>query len=289
MPGDPVVGSTVLRRPAIQSPNFVQSPLTGWAINADGSAFFGNLTLSGTFDGNDWVLNSTGFFFYTGTPAKGNLFMAIAQNSGTDGYGNSYGQGFNIGKWDASTGNQLQHFGLDDNGFVYVVDSAGAIVTYIKSDDGALLGYDTSGQVAGHLSASMAPAAGTDVAGNHYLDGLTAYGSGIATQLAAGSVTLYSGSLAAGWSSTASITLTGSAIILASAGGVITSNNTLDDGSGGATFNGLVTFAAGQNTTTNGLTNGTIAGTSGGASAGTAHTHGPGSFAVNNGTHHHSL
>lgn len=39
MPNDPTVGGTVLRRPAIQSPDFVHG-VSGWAINADGSAEF---------------------------------------------------------------------------------------------------------------------------------------------------------------------------------------------------------------------------------------------------------
>ena len=39
MPGNPVVGGTVLRRAAIQSPNFVAAS-AGWAINADGTAEF---------------------------------------------------------------------------------------------------------------------------------------------------------------------------------------------------------------------------------------------------------
>lgn len=45
-PGDPVVGSSTLRRPAIQSPNFVAG-VSGWAINADGSAEFTDLVISG--------------------------------------------------------------------------------------------------------------------------------------------------------------------------------------------------------------------------------------------------
>lgn len=45
-PNDPIVGSSTLRRPAIQSPNFVAG-VAGWAINADGSAEFTDLTISG--------------------------------------------------------------------------------------------------------------------------------------------------------------------------------------------------------------------------------------------------
>lgn len=76
MPGDPVVGGTVLRRPAVQSPNFVTG-ISGWTINADGSAEFNNLQIRGTFNGNDFILSSTGFFLYSGTPAAGNLIYSV--------------------------------------------------------------------------------------------------------------------------------------------------------------------------------------------------------------------
>lgn len=43
-PGNPVVGGTVLRRPAIQSPNFAAGSL-GWAIFIDGTAEFNSVTI----------------------------------------------------------------------------------------------------------------------------------------------------------------------------------------------------------------------------------------------------
>jgi hypothetical protein len=89
-PGNPIVGGTTLRIPAISSPNFVLSPLQGWSIQANGNAYFADLTLSGTFDGTDFVINSSGAFFYSGTPASGNLIASIASAAGTDGFGNSY-------------------------------------------------------------------------------------------------------------------------------------------------------------------------------------------------------
>jgi hypothetical protein len=45
-PGDPVVGGTVLRRVAIQSPNFVHL-VSGWSINQDGTAEFHGLVVVG--------------------------------------------------------------------------------------------------------------------------------------------------------------------------------------------------------------------------------------------------
>jgi hypothetical protein len=89
MPGDPVVGSTVLRRPAIQSPNFVTT-VSGWTINADGSAEFNNLSIRGTFNGTDFIINSSGAFFYSGTPASGNLISSVTNSAGTDSFGNNY-------------------------------------------------------------------------------------------------------------------------------------------------------------------------------------------------------
>ena len=72
MPGDPVVGSTILRRPAIQSPNYVAGN-TGWTVNVDGSAEFNNLTIRGTFSGTDYYMDATGAFFYTSTPAAATI------------------------------------------------------------------------------------------------------------------------------------------------------------------------------------------------------------------------
>lgn len=217
MPGDPVVGSTILRRPAIQSPNFVTGT-SGWTINSDGSAEFNNLSLRGTFNGTDYVINASGAFFYSAAPAANNLVYSIT------------------------------------------------------------------------------PAAGTDPFGNIYLSGATSYSGPTAMQSNAGTISMYSGSLAAGWgTATAQILLSGAGIIgLIGNGGVVSSTNTLDDGAGNATFGGTVhaslfSSAGATSTSTNGLPNGGITGTSGGASAGTAHTHGPGSFSVSNGQHHHTI
>jgi hypothetical protein len=47
---DPVVGGTVLRVPAIQSPNFVAG-VSGWAIFQDGTADFNDANITGTITG----------------------------------------------------------------------------------------------------------------------------------------------------------------------------------------------------------------------------------------------
>ncbi len=89
MPGNPVVGGTVLRRAAIQSPDYVQGS-AGWTINADGSAEFNDLVIRGTFDGTDFILSAAGFFVYSGTPAAGNLIFSVTPAATTaDAFGNA--------------------------------------------------------------------------------------------------------------------------------------------------------------------------------------------------------
>jgi len=48
-PNNPIVGGTILRIPAIQSPNYVAGT-SGWAIFQDGTAEFNNVTVRGTFE-----------------------------------------------------------------------------------------------------------------------------------------------------------------------------------------------------------------------------------------------
>ena len=93
---NPLVGGTALRLPAIQSPNYVAGS-TGWIIKIDGSAEFNNLTVRGQFQGTDFIINSSGIFLYSGTPANGNLVGSWAPASGTDAYGNTFPQGLSIG------------------------------------------------------------------------------------------------------------------------------------------------------------------------------------------------
>lgn len=93
---DPIVGGTVLRIPAIQSPNYVPG-VSGWIISIDGSAEFNNLTIRGQFAGTDFVIDSAGIFFYSAAPAAGNLILAIANAGGADSFGNTYTEGVNLG------------------------------------------------------------------------------------------------------------------------------------------------------------------------------------------------
>lgn len=89
-----IVGGTVLRIPAIQSPDFVPG-VSGWIIRLDGSAEFNN----GTFRGSIEVGPIPGQHFIVNNPATGdvvdiydsgnNLIFSIDSN----GFVNSYGVG----------------------------------------------------------------------------------------------------------------------------------------------------------------------------------------------------
>ena len=88
---NPIVGGGgALVYPSIHSPNFV-TQVSGWTIKKDGSAEFNNLSIRGTFNGTDFVINSNGAFFYSSTPATGNLIASIATvGAPDDGHGNAY-------------------------------------------------------------------------------------------------------------------------------------------------------------------------------------------------------
>jgi hypothetical protein len=83
-------GSIVI--PLIYSPNFVEG-VSGWYIGKDGDAEFNNLVIRGIFYGLNYEVNSSGAFFYSGTPAFGNLVIALANSAGTDSFGNPYPSG----------------------------------------------------------------------------------------------------------------------------------------------------------------------------------------------------
>lgn len=92
IPGNPVVGGTVLRRAAIISPNFdeadpLASPTPSWGILQDGNAYFFGVTVTG----NMVLTGTAGVFEYSGTPAAGNppVFYIVPPGTGTDPFGNS--------------------------------------------------------------------------------------------------------------------------------------------------------------------------------------------------------
>lgn len=93
---DPVVTALgTLIKQEIKSPNYVPG-VSGWAIFKTGSAEFNNLTIRGTFYGTDFIINTSGIFFYSGIPAAGNLIISIAGAAGTDAFTNTYPEGLSF-------------------------------------------------------------------------------------------------------------------------------------------------------------------------------------------------
>lgn len=96
-PGNPIVGGTVLRLPAIQSPGYTTG-VTGWSINQDGTAEFNGLTIHGSIiigsgANNVIILDFVrrAMFMYD---AFGHLVGSMAASAGTDSLTNNYQAGF---------------------------------------------------------------------------------------------------------------------------------------------------------------------------------------------------
>lgn len=181
--GNPVIGGTVLRIPAIQSPNYVHN-VSGWAIFKDGSAEFNSITIptgSGgstifvqgttptanhvndlwvdtananqilTWNGSAWVANQLG----TAAIASGAITASlIAANT--------------------ITAAQLAA-GIIYAGIVNGTTITGATIV-ADGTNGEVLAY-TGTPALGNLLASISGAGGTDAQGNTFKQGIYLYGS----------------------------------------------------------------------------------------------------------------
>lgn len=115
-----------------------------------------------TFGGTNFNINSNGAFFYSGTPAFGNLTASITTGPGTDSFGNTYFGGITV--YDSS-GNVVE---LAAGSIFTFSETAGLFTNLIQ---GVLLTYQAGGG-AGNLISSVAPNAGTDQYGNTYPVGI---------------------------------------------------------------------------------------------------------------------
>lgn len=101
----------------------------------------------------------------------------------------------------------------------------------------------------GNLTGSVTAAAGVDPYGNHYLATISSYNnaSGFAASLGGGFVTLYTGSLAGGWSVAATIEIGGGQLVLTAAAGI----QLADAATAGSTLgvSGLLTASGGESVT----------------------------------------
>lgn len=71
-----------------QGINVTTGTISGTTIS--GGTISGTTITGTTFKGTDFLVNSSGAFFYSGTPASGNLSATVTQGSGTDSFGNAF-------------------------------------------------------------------------------------------------------------------------------------------------------------------------------------------------------
>lgn len=139
-----VVGGTTLVRPAISSPNYVPG-VSGWSINADGSAQFYDVALLGgsiiLFNANDVIL------MYSGPPAAGNLQLSISNTDNVDEYGNVYPAGEMVG---AEGDNQVYLIPNVSTAFNITTAIAGIMAGAVQLDTA-----DVAQAVAGFLGAAL--------------------------------------------------------------------------------------------------------------------------------------
>jgi hypothetical protein len=224
----------------------------------------------------------SGFFIYSPAPGPGYLVASFAASAGTDPYGNKYPADLTIG---LASKTQIQ---IASNGGVGVIE-------FLLNNAGFVNGLLESA-VLGSFAQIVLNGPASTVAGHQDFVGFEMNSSDGVSSLAnmsfiytntSGGASVIGSWNGSGWAlgatSIAGLTVTDGASV---SGGLTADNVTV---TGTFTASGDTGTPTVNSTSTNGLTNGQIAGTSGGASAGTAHTHGPGSFAVTSGQHSHDL
>lgn len=86
-----------------QNGNLIGSWAAQAGVDQFGNAFPAGLNVSvgsisgTTFNGINFMINSSGAFFYDGTPASGNLIISLAPAPGTDSFGNTFPTGIQVG------------------------------------------------------------------------------------------------------------------------------------------------------------------------------------------------
>jgi hypothetical protein len=173
---DPVAIGPVLTRTSVQSPNY-DGVSTGWAVNADGTASFFQVELTG---GSLIITSSGGVFVYSGTPAAGNLIATVVQAAGTDAHTNPYVAG--VTAYNPGTGTYTQIL----NGELVFGNPDGAITnSCVLQMSGATTLPDLGILLNGALYTTTAPG-GTVLDDWNYIGGAgqPAYGSGWGNRLA---------------------------------------------------------------------------------------------------------
>jgi hypothetical protein len=97
--GNTVVPGLDVTQGSITGTTITGNTISGGTISGttiSGTTITGGTITGSTFDGTRFIIDSAGMFFYTGTPASGNLFFSLASSAGTDGFGNAYPYGIGV-------------------------------------------------------------------------------------------------------------------------------------------------------------------------------------------------
>lgn len=239
MPLDPTVGGTVLRRSAIQSPNFVHG-VSGWAIFQDGSAEFNSIFIPPGSGGSTTFVQGT-------TPTAlhvNDLWVNTANSNSIYSWNGSTWVQYQFGTGSIQAGaitaaliaaNTITAAQIAANtitagqlaaGIIYAGIINGTTVNAATFTGSVFIGSNfelrTTGEfyysgtpALGNLIASNAPTSGTDRFGNAYLAGVANYTPGttfFAVQLFQANVFFYSATSGAGpWTQVGNIVCTGGA------------------------------------------------------------------------------
>jgi hypothetical protein len=141
--GNTVVPGLDVTQGSITGTTISGNTITGGTISGTtitGGTVSGTTVTGSTFDGTDFIINSSGSFFYSGTPANGNLIASIASAGGTDGFGNTYLAG--ITSYDTANGNTAEllngsvELANGGTGSVATVTNNGGQANYESTADG---------------------------------------------------------------------------------------------------------------------------------------------------------
>jgi hypothetical protein len=176
---DPITGGNILVQPAIQSPNFVPG-VSGWQINANGSAFFNSITVPPGGVGIKITVAATA----PGSPNTGDLWYNSSAGYVLDQWSGSAWVAYQFGTGAISNGSITAAL-ISANTITATQLAAGIIYAGIVNGTtitGASIVADgSSGQVLiysgtpahGNLIGSWSGAAGTDGFTNSYPQGLS--------------------------------------------------------------------------------------------------------------------
>ena len=261
------------------------------------------MIVSGSFEGNEFFVTSVGMFFYSGAPALGNLILSVVPGTATvtDPEGNTAQPGVTVGLASSTQVQLLSNSGVGS--LQFRLNSASytnpVVEGAISGSFAQLVINGPAKTTAGHTdfigieinsSDGISSQANMEFIYNPASGGPQVIGSFNGNGWALGATSITDLSISGAVTSDLHVdgTVYGTGGVL-TVGDAVQLNNSMTI-TGTLSVNGSTDTGTPTNnsTSTDGLTNGQIDGTSGAQSAGTAHTHGAGSYAVNNGQHAHN-